>query len=148
MPAIHPFRAVQYHNGAGDVSDLVAPPYDVLGADDKAALLAKNPKNIVSVDLPHVPPKELGPPRPTPAPPRRSRRCSDGSMSRRETPAIFAYRQTFEAEGQTFKRTGMACTLDTVSFGPREGAASSPTSRPSAGPRRTARRSWRRPRRS
>src|SRR5690606_14518404 len=41
MPAVYPFRAVQYHKGSGDVSALVAPPYDVLDADSKAALLAK-----------------------------------------------------------------------------------------------------------
>ena len=44
-----------------DLSKLVAPPYDVLDEDDKAALLAKDPSNIVAVDLPHVPPKSAGP---------------------------------------------------------------------------------------
>ena len=62
MPTVHPFRAVQYNQAKGDVSDLVAPPYDVLDISQKQALLDKNADNIVGVDLPHVPAKELGPP--------------------------------------------------------------------------------------
>ncbi len=136
MPAIHPFRAVQYHNGAGDVSDLVAPPYDVLSAADKQAYLAKNPKNIVSVDLPHVPPKELGPPEAyADAAKTLEAMLGDGTLTRRDTPAIFAYRQTFQAEGQTFRRTGMACTLETVPFGPRDGGGILPHEQTFSGPK-------------
>ncbi len=136
MPAIHPFRAVQYHNGEGDVSDLVAPPYDVLSAADKQSYLSKNAKNIVSVDLPHVPPKELGPPEAyQQAAAALEAMLSDGTMTRREKPAIFAYRQTFEAEGQTFKRTGMACALDTVPFGTREGGGILPHEQTFSGPK-------------
>ncbi|MCA9303115.1 MAG: DUF1015 domain-containing protein [Phycisphaerales bacterium] len=122
MPAVHPFNAVQYNNGRGDVSDLVAPPYDVLDRIAKEALLKKNPKNAVGVDLPHVPAKELGPPEAyTGAADSFTAMLDSGVLSKRETPAMFAYRQNFEFMGKQYSRCGMACTLDTVDFGPREG---------------------------
>ena len=122
MPAVHPFHAVQYSNGSGDVSDLVAPPYDVLDRAAKAALLAKNPNNAVGVDLPHVPAKELGPPEAySGAADAFNAMLGSGTLHKRETPALFAYRQNFEFMGNRFQRCGMACTLETVGFGPREG---------------------------
>ncbi|MBY0262124.1 MAG: DUF1015 domain-containing protein, partial [Phycisphaerales bacterium] len=60
MPAVYPFRAVTFASPK-DLSALVAPPYDVLDAAGKARLLAKDPRNIVGIDLPHTPAKELGP---------------------------------------------------------------------------------------
>lgn len=136
MPAIYPFNAIQYNNGSGDVSTLVAPPYDVLSAADKAAYLDKSPKNIVAVDLPHVPPKELGPKAAYEAANEALQAMlKDGTLAKRETPAIFAYRQTFKAEGETYQRSGMACTLDTVPFGPREGGGILPHEQTFSGPK-------------
>jgi len=40
---------------------LIAPPYDVLDEKGKSAFVAKHPNNIVSVDLPWLPPKTVGP---------------------------------------------------------------------------------------
>lgn len=136
MPAIHPFRAVQYNHGQGDVSTLVAPPYDVIDAAQKAALLDKDARNIVAIDLPHVPAKDLGPPEAyNGAATALESLLADGTLTRRDTPAIFAYRQTFTAEGKAFKRTGMACTLDAVPFGPREGGGILPHEQTFSGPK-------------
>ncbi|MAO24041.1 MAG: hypothetical protein CMJ35_09920 [Phycisphaerae bacterium] len=122
MPAVHPFRAIQYNQGTGDVSDLIAPPYDVLDLSHKDAMLAKNPDNIVAVDLPHVPAKELGPAEAYEASAKKLRDMIDaGTMKQSDTPAMFAYRQTFEFHGETYQRCGMVATLDTVPFGNREG---------------------------
>jgi len=44
-----------------DPSVLIAPPYDVLDEKGKSAFVAKHPNNIVSVDLPWLPPKTVGP---------------------------------------------------------------------------------------
>ena len=122
MPAIHPFRAVQYNQGINDVSDLVAPPYDVLDLAAKKAMLDRNAHNAVGIDLPHVPAKELGPDTAYQGAGDSYRSMLEsGVLSQRETPAIFAYRQTFTFEGKPFQRCGMAVTLDTVAFGNREG---------------------------
>jgi uncharacterized protein (DUF1015 family) len=101
MPQVYPFRAVQFAGGHGDVSDLVAPPYDVLGEAGRDALLARDPRNVVGIDLPHVPAKELGPPEAYAGAAGKLRGLrDDGTLTQTETPAMFAYRQTFEVEGQ------------------------------------------------
>ena len=62
MPQIRPIPAIQYRADAGaDLSAVIAPPYDVLDADSKAALLAQSEHNIATVDLPHLPAKTVGP---------------------------------------------------------------------------------------
>jgi uncharacterized protein (DUF1015 family) len=136
MPAVYPFRAVQYKRGRGDVSTLVAPPYDVLDASSKEALLKKDPHNVVAIDLPHTPAKELGPPDSY----GRARDAlrswlKDGTLCKGERPAMFAYRQTFGSEGKIFERSGMACTVDTVPFGPRAGGGILPHEATFSGPK-------------
>jgi uncharacterized protein (DUF1015 family) len=46
-----PFRAWRYSAAAGDLSRLVAPPYDVIDASLQARLYATDPHNVVRVDL-------------------------------------------------------------------------------------------------
>lgn len=122
MPRVHPFRAVQYNQGQGDVSALVAPPYDVLDKAAKDALLARDENNVVAIDLPHVPAKELGPKSAYEGAAEKLTALLDsGTLTQRDTPAMFAYRQSFEFQGKPFQRCGMAATLDTVPFGTREG---------------------------
>ena len=52
MAEIRPFRGLRYSAAAGPLEDLVAPPYDVLSPEERNALAAKNPRNIVHVTLP------------------------------------------------------------------------------------------------
>jgi uncharacterized protein (DUF1015 family) len=50
---IKPFRALSYDTSvAGDLADLVAPPYDVIGAEERADYRARSPYNIVNLTLP------------------------------------------------------------------------------------------------
>jgi uncharacterized protein (DUF1015 family) len=136
MPAVYPFRAVQYHSGHGDVSPVVAPPYDVLDGKSKAALLAGNPNNIVGLDLPHVPAKELGPDSAyTGAGDAYRAMLADGTLSHHDQPAMFAYRQTFQFAGQNHTRSGMSVTIDTRPFGPRDGGGVLPHEQTFSGPK-------------
>ena len=122
MPAVFPFCAVEYNQGAGDVSGVIAPPYDVLDKSQKQALLDGDANNIVGIDLPHVPAKELGPKSAYEAAGDAYRgMLESGVLTKRETPAMFAYRQSFEFEGKSYQRCGMAATVETVPFGEREG---------------------------
>ncbi len=50
-PEFTPFRALRYASVV-DQSEIVAPPYDVLSADDRRALIARHEHNAVRVDLP------------------------------------------------------------------------------------------------
>jgi len=123
MPAVHPFRAVNFADAATDrLSHLIAPPYDVLDIAAKERLLSQDSNNIVEIDLPHLPAKELGPPGVyQQAAETYHRWLADGTLARCLQPTMFVYRQTYDFGGTTYGRTGMACTLDVLPFGPREG---------------------------
>ena len=51
VPRFEPFRAVRYAPGI-DLDAVVAPPYDVVSDADVDALAARDPRNIVHVDVP------------------------------------------------------------------------------------------------
>jgi len=136
MPNVHPFAAIQFRAGQGDMSTHVAPPYDVLDAAAKARLLARNSANVVAIDLPHTPAKELGPPAAyAQAADTLAAWLRDGTLTKKSTPAMFAYRQTFRSGARTFQRNGMACCLETVPFGPREGGGILPHEETFSGPK-------------
>lgn len=140
MPQVFPFAAVQYaaaiKGGGADVSALIAPPYDVLDAGGKAALLAKSTNNIVSIDLPHLPAKALGPASAYDgAAAQYQRWLASGTLARRDKPVMFVYRETFQFQGQTHQRTGMVATLPVVPFGPRPGGGVLPHEETFSGPK-------------
>ncbi|MGZ4274650.1 MAG: DUF1015 family protein, partial [Solirubrobacteraceae bacterium] len=53
MAEIQPIRALRYDPGrTGGLEDVVAPPYDVIDEQQRAALEARSPYNVVRIDLP------------------------------------------------------------------------------------------------
>ena len=105
-PRVHPFCPIQYAQAAriggapSDVTRLIAPPYDVLDAQGKEALLAGSERNIVAIDLPHLPAKDLGPPEAyRGAAVRLEDWLAEGTLVQRERPAMFCYRETFAFSG-------------------------------------------------
>ena len=53
MATIEPFRALHYDlDRVGGLQDVVAPPYDVIDAEQRAELLTRSPHNVVEIDLP------------------------------------------------------------------------------------------------
>jgi uncharacterized protein (DUF1015 family) len=49
---VRSFRAERYGERAGELEDLVAPPYDVIGPDERAEYLSRSPYNVVHLTLP------------------------------------------------------------------------------------------------
>jgi uncharacterized protein (DUF1015 family) len=93
MPRFEPFAAVRYTDAAGDPADLVAPPYDVIGADDRAALEARSEHNAVRLELPtdgHAGAAE-----------RFRAWLQDGTLRRDPAPAFYVYRMTAGATRTT-----------------------------------------------
>ncbi|HEV3071511.1 MAG TPA: DUF1015 domain-containing protein [Solirubrobacteraceae bacterium] len=55
MAEIEPLRALHYDlSNVGALSDVVAPPYDVIDAQQREELLGRSPYNVVAVDLPQA----------------------------------------------------------------------------------------------
>jgi len=107
MPELTPFRAIRYDADrlGGDLSTVLAPPYDVLGQGDKDALLDRSENNVVAVDLPHIPPKSAGPVEVYhQAAVRLHGWLTSGVMVREKSPALYIYHQEFELAGQTYTR--------------------------------------------
>jgi uncharacterized protein (DUF1015 family) len=53
---VRPLQALHYDlRKAGKLADVVAPPYDVIGDAQRAALVARSPHNVVELDLPRDP---------------------------------------------------------------------------------------------
>ena len=53
MADVQPLRALHYDlASAGPLADLVAPPYDVIDAQQRVALAQRSPNNVVEIDLP------------------------------------------------------------------------------------------------
>jgi uncharacterized protein (DUF1015 family) len=49
---VRPFRAERYGERAGPLEDLVAPPYDVIGPQERREYLSRDPHNVVHLTLP------------------------------------------------------------------------------------------------
>jgi uncharacterized protein (DUF1015 family) len=52
VPRFEPFPGIRYRQDQLDLAAVTAPPYDVISPDDRAALAALDPRNVVAIDLP------------------------------------------------------------------------------------------------
>ena len=106
MPHIRPFRALRFEPSTiGDVGLVVAPPYDVIDAEQRARLAARHPANVVRLDLPA---EEQGD-----EPDDRYRRSartlaawrSDGTLRKDPHPSVYVYEQVYAVPGTDVERT-------------------------------------------
>ncbi len=52
MPEFKPFRGIRYDTTRSPIAAVTAPPYDVIGPAERAELVARDPHNVVRIDLP------------------------------------------------------------------------------------------------
>ncbi|MFW6335926.1 MAG: DUF1015 family protein [Phycisphaeraceae bacterium] len=116
MPRILPMDVVTYAKGdRASLSTKVAPPYDVLDEGPKQQLLARDPHNIVEIDLPVTPPKTVGPDEAYEGAARTYKKWLDeGVLKRHDKPCVVAYEEVYEIAGQTLARRGLfaGCGLE------------------------------------
>jgi uncharacterized protein (DUF1015 family) len=118
LAQIRPFAGIRYGKQFTDVSNVIAPPYDVLDEAQKGALQAKHPNNIVTVDLPWMPPKTVGPDEAyQKANTTLEAWLSSGVLQRDRRPAIYPYTQSYEYAGKRFHRRGFICLVKLTPFG-------------------------------
>src|ERR1700720_3912430 len=98
MADVQPLRALHYDSSiAGPLADVVAPPYDVIDASQRAELIARSPFNVVAIDLPR------GEPDPYAAAQEQFESWQlQGALVRDEQPAIWAHTQDYTGpDGRT-----------------------------------------------
>lgn len=119
MSTIRPLAAIRYSTEhASDLSNRLSPPYDVLDECDKAALLARDERNFVALDLPHVPPKSAGPPAVYQAARERMQQwLADGTLVRDAQPALYVYHQVYRHAGRDYVRKMFFARLRLEPFG-------------------------------
>ncbi len=119
MPQIRPFAGIHFAKSLGpDFSALIAPPFDVLDEQSKGVLQAKHANNIVTIDLPYLPPKAVGPDEVyAKANTTFQAWLSAGILQKSPRPAIFPYTQSFDHNGRMYHRRGFFCTVKISPFG-------------------------------
>jgi uncharacterized protein (DUF1015 family) len=124
LPQIKTFRALRFDpRVAGDLSAVICPPYDVIGAELHEKLLARSPRNAVRIDLPEALPKD--------GPEDRYRRAGKllnewrtaGVLRTDLYPGIYVYEQTYRVPGTRRSRVqiGFFGRLRLEPFGPGSG---------------------------
>jgi uncharacterized protein (DUF1015 family) len=108
MADVRAFRAYRYDLGrVGALSEVVAPPYDVIDAGLQRALLARNPYNVIRLILnPEEPSDTATHNRYTRAAGFLRDWQAQGALAQDTARALYVYHQEFEVEGKRFTRRG------------------------------------------
>jgi uncharacterized protein (DUF1015 family) len=123
MPEIQAFRGLRYNLGhVGSLSDVVAPPYDTIGAELQEELYKKHPCNVVRLILNRLEPGDDD------AENNRYTRAarflknwrSEGVLFREADPAVYVYHQEFTYAGLSYTRRGFMARLRISPFGQGE----------------------------
>jgi len=118
LAQIRPFAGIRYSRQFNDLSSVLAPPYDVLDEAHKAALQARHPNNVVTVDAPFMPPKTVGPDEVYErAALTLNAWISGGVMQQDQRRALYPYTQTYDWAGKTFHRRGFITLVKLTPFG-------------------------------
>jgi uncharacterized protein (DUF1015 family) len=129
MVDFRPFRAIRYSPSAGNLADLICPPYDVISPGQERRLLAKDPNNMVRLEL-----AELSGPAPAgryqSAAKEFERMQREGVLKQDETPSYYLLRQRFTSGGVQRERLGLFGALKAEEPGehvlPHEDTAAGP----------------------
>jgi uncharacterized protein (DUF1015 family) len=115
MAEIQPLRALHYNTSVvGPLDDVVAPPYDVIDAEQRAQLIARSPFNVVAIDLPQG----------DPDPYESARELFDtwqlqGALVRDREPALWVHTQEYDGPGgKRLTRRGFFCRVRIEGYGP------------------------------
>lgn len=118
MAEIEPLRALHYDLAkVGPLAEVVAPPYDVIDAQQREELLGRSPYNVVAVDLPQAEPG--GRDAYESAGDRFESWQMQGAVVRDEQPEIWAHTQRYVGpDGVEQTRRGFFCRVRIEEYGP------------------------------
>jgi uncharacterized protein (DUF1015 family) len=115
MAEIQPLRALHYAlDRTGGLQPVVAPPYDVIDAEQRAALAAQSPYNVVGIDLPEGEPDPYAH-----AAELLNGWRAEGAVVQDPEPAIWPLEQDYTGpDGRTRTRRGFLARVRIEQYGP------------------------------
>src|SRR6185436_5269297 len=119
MPDIQAFRGLRYDLGhVGSLSDVVCPPYDVIGPEFQEQLYKRHPANIIRLELNREEPgDDASSNRYTRAARFLKNWRSEGVLFRDTDPALYVYHQEFTYAGRSHVRRGFMARCRLERFG-------------------------------
>ncbi len=118
MPQTTPFAALRYNlDHVGNLSDVIAPPYDVIDPELQDELYKRHAANVIRIILNRQEPGDDGDQRYERAAKFVEQWKSEGVLVREEKPAYYVYHQQFEHEGNLINRRGFMGRVRLQPFG-------------------------------
>jgi len=119
MPEIQAFRGLRYNLAqVGSLSDCIAPPYDVVGAELQDHLYNLSPYNFLRLELNKTEPDDDDSINAYTRAARIFRTWkNEGILQNEPDPAIYVYHQEFDYRGHTFVRKGFMARVRLKRFG-------------------------------
>ena len=118
MADIRAFRGWRYNLArVGELSAVVAPPYDVIDPSLEMELQARHPANIVRVELGKEPPAGADSDRYSRAARQLHEWKTNGTLVEDSDPAIYVCHQNFQVAGRDYTRRGFIARLRLEPFG-------------------------------
>ena len=117
MARVRPFAAWRYARPDRDLSEVAAPPYDVISPSQREALLAKDPHNVVALELPEGPldPAVPGNRYATGKETWNNWRAQ-GVLAQDPKPAVYVLEQRFDLDGRQVARRAFIAQVDLEPF--------------------------------
>lgn len=118
MPQTAPFAALRYNlDHVGSLSNVIAPPYDVIDPDLQDQLYKQHPANVIRIILNRAEPGDSGDQKYQRAAEFVEQWKSEGVLKTEAAPAYYVYHQTFEVDGKKVTRRGFQGRVRTTPFG-------------------------------
>ena len=118
MPQTTPFAALRYNlDHVGNLSDVIAPPYDVIDPELQDELYKRHAANVIRIILNRQEPGDEGDEKYERAAKFVEQWKNEGVLKREEKPAYYVYHQQFEHEGKLINRRGFMGRVRLQPFG-------------------------------
>ncbi|MCE5303454.1 MAG: DUF1015 domain-containing protein [Planctomycetaceae bacterium] len=120
MPEIQAFRGIRYNLGrVGSLSDVVTPPYDVIGPELQEQFYQGHPNSFIRIDLNRIEPADDDEAnnRYTRAARFLKQWREEGVLTPEADPAVYVYHQEFHYAGKTYVRRGFMARQRLSRFG-------------------------------
>lgn len=115
MAEIKPFKGLRYTEKAGDIKALCCPPYDIIGGEQRAALIDKNEYNLIRLELPVIGGSEDLTPYREAASTLRGW-LKEEILKRDERDGLYIYEMEFSALGSSYKVKGFVSLVKLEPF--------------------------------